>query len=289
MINFLPTSCILILETTASPTEWTNKPLGNSTLSHGREYSEPEDAAASSPSKKNIYIALFVTAGFLLLAFGGGFYFCHRKLKFAKDAKYGLVYSPKPLETTVQYRSHEPSVGGSSSSYGSTVPLIRQRSLRSRLGSNLTQVSEVEMPLDEKWEIDRENINLLEVLGEGAFGRVMKAEVLGLPNMPFRFEVAVKMLKGEPCIFLTSRKHYCFQSSCLSESLVPHLTKIDIFFVYEYLGGTEHSSTEDFVQTYHLIYFSVKRSVKRIISKCNKGERFTTKRVSKGVERPCYY
>ena len=52
------------------------------------------------------------------------------------------------------------------------------------------------MPLDEKWEIDRGIISLQEVLGEGAFGRVMKAEVLGMPNMPCRLNVAVKILKG---------------------------------------------------------------------------------------------
>ena len=84
---------------------------------------------------------------------------------------------------------------------------MRQRSLRSRLGSNLTQVSEVEMPLDEKWEIDREIISLQEVLGEGAFGRVMKAEVLGMPNMPFRFNVAVKMLKGKFFILVITGKY----------------------------------------------------------------------------------
>lgn len=52
------------------------------------------------------------------------------------------------------------------------------------------------MPLDEKWEIDRGIISLQEVLGEGAFGRVMKAEVLGMPNMPCTLNVAVKILKG---------------------------------------------------------------------------------------------
>ena len=124
--------------------------------------------------------------------------FCYRrKLKSSKATKYGIVYKAEANETELQYRAHDPSLGGSSSSYGSTVPLIRNRSLRSRLGSNLTQVSEVEMPMDEKWEIDRENINMLGVLGEGAFGRVMKAEILGLPNMPFKFDVAVKMLKGK--------------------------------------------------------------------------------------------
>ena len=60
-----------------------------------------------------------------------------------------------------------------------------------------TKVSEVDMSVGENWEIDRELINLQEVLGEGAFGRVMKAEMFGIPNMPFRCHVAVKMIKGE--------------------------------------------------------------------------------------------
>ena len=171
---------------------------------------QPVRQSAGSSSKQNIYIAVFVIAGlFPAVVFGVGIYYCQRKKKLAKDAKYGLVYSPKPSETAVQYRAHEPSVGGSSSSYGSTVPLLRQRSLRSRLGSNLTQVSEVEMPLDEKWEIDRELISLLGVLGEGAFGRVMKAEVIGMPNMPFRFDVAVKMLKGVLCSLFSIVSCFC--------------------------------------------------------------------------------
>ena len=154
---------------------------------------------------------------FFMVLFGIGFYFYQRKMKLAKEAKYGLVNSPKPNEIAVEYRAHDPSVGGSLSSCGSTAPLMRERSLRSRLGSNLTQVSEVEMPLDEKWEIDREIISLQEVLGEGAFGRVMKAEVLGMPNMPFRFNVAVKMLKGKFCILVITGK---YTSAFIASSLM---------------------------------------------------------------------
>ena len=95
---------------------------------------------------------------------------------------------------TVEYIAQDPSVVGSSPSCELTVPMMRQES------RNLTKVSEVDMSVGENWEIDRELINLQEVLGEGAFGRVMKAEVFGIPNMPFRCHVAVKMLKGGFCI-----------------------------------------------------------------------------------------
>ena len=49
---------------------------------------------------------------------------------------------------------------------------------------------------DGKWEIDRSQINLEYQIGEGAFGRVMKAEAFGLPGHPSICTVAVKTLKG---------------------------------------------------------------------------------------------
>ena len=167
----------------------------------------PRPLSSSSSSKRKIVIGVLVAAIVLFrLFFGIGSYLYQRKMKLAKEAKYGLVNSPKPNEIAVEYRAHDPSVGGSLSSCGSTVPLMRQRSLRSRLASNLTQVSEEDIPTNEKWEIERELISLQEVLGEGAFGRVMKAEVFGMPNMPFRLNVAVKMLKGKFCILAITEK-----------------------------------------------------------------------------------
>lgn len=57
-------------------------------------------------------------------------------------------------------------------------------------------VSEYELPLDSTWELPRENFMMGEILGEGAFGKVVKAEIntgkSGIPSV-----VAVKMLKGE--------------------------------------------------------------------------------------------
>ena len=190
----------LIAETTASPPE-TNATFSQDTNGNLRPPSEsPRPLLSSSSSKRKILIAVPVASVVLIVLFGIGFYLYRWKRKLATEAKYGLVNSPKPNEIAVEYRVHNPSVGGSLSSRRSTFLQIPPQSLRSRLGSNLTQVSEVEMPLDEKWEIDREIISLQEVLGEGGFGKVMKAEVLGMPNMPFRFNVAVKMLKGKFCI-----------------------------------------------------------------------------------------
>ena len=198
----------LISETTWQVTNGTLRPSAES----------PGPLLSSSSSKRKILIAVLVAASvFFIVLFGIGFYLYRRKMELAKEAKYGLVNSPKPNEIAVEYRAHDPSVGGSLSSCGSTAPLMRQRSLRSRLASNLTQVSEEDMPLDEKWEIDRELISLQEVLGEGAFGRVMKAEVFGMPNMPFRLNVAVKMLKGKFCILaITGKDTSAFIASFLT-------------------------------------------------------------------------
>lgn len=120
---------------------------------------------------------------------------CVRRHNVINKVKRSVYYENKADDGTVQFRSQALSTT-SSSSYGSTAPLIGQRSFHSRLGSNLTQVSELEIPLDEDWEIDRGQINILDALGEGAFGKVMKAEGIGLPGMPHRCYVAVKMLKG---------------------------------------------------------------------------------------------
>lgn len=52
------------------------------------------------------------------------------------------------------------------------------------------------MPYEEAWEIDRSHLVLSDILGEGAFGRVLKAEAPGLNDSSNTATVAVKMLKG---------------------------------------------------------------------------------------------
>lgn len=58
-------------------------------------------------------------------------------------------------------------------------------------------VHEYELPLDPKWELRRENLKMGERLGEGAFGKVVEAEALGIPEQVISSTVAVKMLKGK--------------------------------------------------------------------------------------------
>ena len=55
---------------------------------------------------------------------------------------------------------------------------------------------ELDEIIDEETELDRESLAIGEMLGEGAFGVVVKAEALGLAHKTEKQFVAVKMLKG---------------------------------------------------------------------------------------------
>ncbi|EDO49315.1 predicted protein, partial [Nematostella vectensis] len=98
------------------------------------------------------------------------------------------------METT---NAHAPRRTPSTSSTSSAVALLRQRSLRNRLDSRLTHLNEVEIEYDEEWEFDRTYLVIREVLGEGAFGKVMRAEAFGLHGNSACTTVAVKMLKED--------------------------------------------------------------------------------------------
>lgn len=60
---------------------------------------------------------------------------------------------------------------------------------------------------DPEWEVTRENLNLLEVIGEGAFGKVLKAEAFDLSRQHSgKTIVAVKTLKGWSLSFYEHEK-----------------------------------------------------------------------------------
>jgi len=78
------------------------------------------------------------------------------------------------------------------------VKIEKQKSTVIAEDSNNDNVSEYELPLDSAWELSREYFMLGSTLGEGAFGKVIRAETnsnrSGVPTV-----VAVKMLKGKRC------------------------------------------------------------------------------------------
>ena len=75
---------------------------------------------------------------------------------------------------------------------------------RSKPGSYGDDFAHISIPLDKKWEIDRAHIRIDGQLGEGAFGRVLKATAIGVSGLPPKHTVAIKTLKGN-LLFLYSR------------------------------------------------------------------------------------
>ncbi|KJH42257.1 immunoglobulin domain protein [Dictyocaulus viviparus] len=71
---------------------------------------------------------------------------------------------------------------------------------RPRLSSDLTLLSDYEIDPDPEWEIDRSRLELVDILGEGAFGEVWRANLHPDPNDPNSPQVdtpvAVKKLKS---------------------------------------------------------------------------------------------
>ncbi|XP_034179650.1 fibroblast growth factor receptor homolog 1 isoform X1 [Osmia lignaria lignaria] len=74
------------------------------------------------------------------------------------------------------------------------VKIEKQKSTVAAEDSNGGSISEYELPVDSAWELSREHLILGNTLGEGAFGKVVRAQTNtgkpGIPNV-----VAVKMLK----------------------------------------------------------------------------------------------
>ena len=68
---------------------------------------------------------------------------------------------------------------------------------RGQIGSYGGSFAHISLPLDKKWEIEREHLRIDGQLGEGAFGRVLKATAIGVSGLPHKHTVAIKTLKGK--------------------------------------------------------------------------------------------
>uniref|UniRef100_A0A7N9AZV4 Fibroblast growth factor receptor n=1 Tax=Mastacembelus armatus TaxID=205130 RepID=A0A7N9AZV4_9TELE len=104
----------------------------------------------------------------------------------------------RPKTLTASVLSLQVSVE-SSSTLQSGMCLMRQSRLSSAATTILAGVSEYELPYDPVWELPRDRLTLGKPLGEGCFGQVVLAEVMGIDkNKPTRLtKVAVKMLKAD--------------------------------------------------------------------------------------------
>ncbi|KAB0801376.1 hypothetical protein PPYR_05730 [Photinus pyralis] len=75
------------------------------------------------------------------------------------------------------------------------MPVVKIEKQKTQSNNGNDIISEYELPMDSEWEIPREHLSLGKTLGEGAFGKVVKADSLGLLKPGHNSIVAVKMLK----------------------------------------------------------------------------------------------
>ncbi|XP_071146062.1 fibroblast growth factor receptor 2-like isoform X2 [Mytilus edulis] len=133
-------------------------------------------------------VASVVVLFLLLLIF-----ICYRRYKRVQSSKYRNVKRVIVMTQNENYHPYK--------SYDGTQPFVLptiriEPGPRRRLSSDLTMMSEYDLPLDKHWEFRREQLSLGEPLGEGAFGKVFKAEAVGLNKAPTT-AIAVKMLKED--------------------------------------------------------------------------------------------
>ena len=185
--------CTVFLDSLLTP-----KPTGTLTK---EAVSKSPGIQTTKNTQSTLEIILYVFGAllFILLSFFLLWWIRRKRRRKSKDLKLpNVAYVGKSEQAQILLNQQPPGTRGrvsSSSSVKSTALFMHQRS---RLGScKLPQVCEVDIPVDENWEIDRNQLSFMELLGEGAFGRVVKAEAVGLPNGAYRSIVAVKMLKGK--------------------------------------------------------------------------------------------
>lgn len=136
------------------------------------------------------------------------FFFVRKKIELKRQGLPMILQETNFINELQEGTSHvevkQENGQSATSQRDSLVAQVRKRnsSYRSQLssaasaGTVITYAEDLfEYPLDEKWEVPRESIEIKELAGEGAFGYVAKAEAFQLPNMLTPCTVAVKMLK----------------------------------------------------------------------------------------------
>jgi len=123
-----------------------------------------------------------------------GVYAWKEKVKRKKTDKYArsVVVWTKRVMISMDNNNNS-SASSSSSEPGIKIPNVEIVKQKASPGINFSgHFSEYEYPCQGEWEFDRENLKILEVLGEGAFGLVNRAEARDCNGSRM---VAVKMLK----------------------------------------------------------------------------------------------
>jgi hypothetical protein len=139
-----------------------------------------------------ISVALVFVVAFLALCFLYRWYLKRKLIKKEEELRIAYEAESKSLpQSPVRRFLAMNSVRSSSGS------LTGEVIFRGQIGSYGDGFAHISIPLDKKWEIEREQLRIDGQLGEGAFGRVLKATAIGVPGLPQKHTVAIKTLKGE--------------------------------------------------------------------------------------------
>ncbi|CAH1782894.1 unnamed protein product [Owenia fusiformis] len=139
-------------------------------------------------------IAAAMGSLFLMAVFGGiGCYCCKRR--FDKQQSRPIKKRVVLMRQNDLYPNYFKDSGNSMTPL---VPrVIIRKDHRNRLSSELTTVSEYQIPVDPAWEFPREKLSLGRILGEGAFGIVRQGEAVGIGGKTTTTTVAIKSLKHD--------------------------------------------------------------------------------------------
>ncbi|KAM3960814.1 LOW QUALITY PROTEIN: fibroblast growth factor receptor [Aphomia sociella] len=141
--------------------------------------------------------AMFVVAAIIVLMI-------FKKLKREKIKKQLAIETARAVivtHWTKKVTVEKPQMNGSPNASGEALlmPVVKiEKQKLSQVQGHTTDsmmMSEYELPVDIDWEVARESLLLGKVLGEGEFGKVVKAECVGIVKAGVPSVVAVKMLK----------------------------------------------------------------------------------------------